>query len=63
MELKNVPAWAHDYEFMVCEKTENCYSFHSAHVNAWEAEQECHRIENGIIVHNVRIQGKRNRRG
>ena len=57
MELKNVPEYAHHYEFMVCREYDGALWFYGAYSDAWKAEQVCHEIENGIIVHNVRIQG------
>lgn len=61
----NIPSWAYDYEFIVCslsyERTQADYW--SVETNGWKAEEECEAIRKQglepIIIHNVRIQGKR----
>lgn len=57
MELKNVPEYAHHYEFMVCRKVDNELWFWGAYSDVWKAEKACKELEDGIIVHNIRISG------
>ena len=54
MEIKNVPAEAWRYEFIVCTKEKDGYYYYSHHKNVSHAMTDCDKI-NGIMVHNVRI--------
>lgn len=56
MEIKNVPAEAWRYEFIVCTKEKDGYYYYSHHENVSHAMTDCDKI-NGIMVHNLRIQG------
>lgn len=69
MEIKGIPSYASDYEFVICYKGEkedpDAYYFYSVSENGFKAEQDCEEIKNKdcgwtpIIIHNVRIQGVR----
>ena len=52
------PEYAKDYEFMVVKKHDNELWFCGAYENGFAADKIAN-IINGIVVHNVRIQGKR----
>lgn len=56
--INNMPEYAKDYEFIVAREVDNEYWFYGAYVNGFKAEQVAVEI-NGVIFHNVRIQGKR----
>lgn len=59
------PSWAADYEFIVMVKNtdEDSYTFWSVETNGFCAEIEAKNAESTgldvIILHNVRIQGRR----
>ena len=65
MEIHYLPSFANDYEFIVCSKKKdsNEYIYDSVFENGWNAEIRCKELrEEGfepIIIHNVRIQGRR----
>lgn len=58
IKINNEPKYANDYEFIVARKVDNEYWFYGAYENGFKAEQVALEI-NGVIFHNVRIQGKK----
>ena len=60
MNINNKPAYADDYEFIVARKDNNEFWFWGAYEDGFIADKAAHEI-NGVIFHNVRIQGKRNK--
>lgn len=56
--IHNKPNYADDYEFIVARKYDNEYWFWGAYENGFIAEKAATEID-GVIFHNVRIQGKR----
>jgi len=58
--INNCPDYAKDYEFIVVRVVDSELWFYGAYENGFEAERVCLRV-GGMICHNVRIQGKRNR--
>jgi len=58
VKINNKPAYADDYEFIVVRKCDGELWFWGAYSDGFEAEQAATEI-NGIICHNVRIQGVR----
>lgn len=65
MEFEQLPSWASDYEFIVCYRdvNEDLFKFYAVAEQGFHAEQLCSEIKSDtvetIIIHNVRIQGKR----
>lgn len=57
MTIKNCPKEAYDYEFIVVDNIGGDFSYYSHTANGFEAEQMAKKIANGLIIHNVRIQG------
>ena len=58
IKINNEPPYAKDYEFIVARKVENEYWFWGAYEDGCMADRAASEI-NGIVFHNVRIQGKR----
>ena len=58
MTIQNKPNYADDYEFIVARECDGEYWFWGAYANGFEAEKAATEI-NGVIFHNVRIQGIR----
>lgn len=58
MKIKNCPNEAWNYEFIVAYNFSDGLVYYAHTTNGFEAEKMAHEIENGIIIHNVRIQGK-----
>ena len=58
MNLINAPEYANDYEFVVARQIDDDLWFWGAYTDGFKAEQVALEI-GGIIVHNLRIQGKR----
>lgn len=58
IKIQNEPAYAKDYEFIVARECDGEYWFWGAYENGFTAEKAALEID-GIIFHNVRIQGKR----
>lgn len=56
--INNKPKYADDYEFIVARKVDDKYWFYGAYSNGFQADQIASAI-NGVIFHNVRIQGKK----
>lgn len=56
--INNMPEYAKDYEFIVARKVDDEFWFWGAYSNGFQAELVAGEI-NGVIFHNVRIQGKR----
>lgn len=68
MEFNGIPSYANDYEFIVCCKdpkseTPDIYEFYSVETDGWMAEKIANQCKQKnlkpIIIHNVRIQGRR----
>ena len=58
LKINNCPSYAYDYEFIVVREVDNEYWFYGAYEDGFKADIVCSKIS-GIVVHNVRIQGKR----
>lgn len=58
IKINNEPNYAKDYEFIVARKVDGEFWFWGAYENGFRAEQAALEI-NGVVFHNVRIQGKR----
>ena len=58
VKINTEPKYANDYEFIVARKVDDEYWFWGAYEDGFRAEQAALEI-NGVIFHNVRIQGKR----
>lgn len=58
MEIKNMPVYANDYEFIVCREVDGALWFFGAYSDGFKADQVATEI-GGIILHDVRIQGRR----
>lgn len=58
MNLMNMPEYANDYEFVVAREVDGDYWFWGAYENGFKADQIAHEI-GGVVIHDVRIQGKR----
>ena len=54
----NCPEYAKDYEFVVVTLIDSDYWFWGAYSNGFKADRIAHEI-GGLVIHNVRIQGKR----
>lgn len=60
MIINNKPDYADDYEFIVARKCDDGeYWFWGAYSDGARAEQAASELNNSVIFHNVRIQGKR----
>ena len=59
LNILNMPEYANDYEFVVVRKIDDYFWFWGAYADGFKAEQVALEIGDGLIVHNVRIQGKR----
>lgn len=67
MEIKGIPSYASEFEFIICYKGEeedpDSYYFYSVEENGWMAEQDCEELKadnfEPIVIHNVRIQGRK----
>lgn len=57
-QVVGAPPEAWDYEFVVVIPVDNYYQYHSHYSNGFEAERVAMNL-NGMIVHNMRIQGRR----
>ena len=58
LNILNAPAYADDYEFVVVRELDGALWFWGAFEDGFKAEQVALEV-GGLIVHNVRIQGKR----
>ena len=58
LNVMNAPADAFDYEFVVVREIDGDYWFWGKYTDGFKAEQVALEV-GGLIVHNVRIQGKR----
>lgn len=58
INIQNAPAYAWDYEFIVVRQVDNDYWFYGAYADGFKADAVACEI-GGIIIHNVRIQGKK----
>ncbi len=58
LEINNKPEYADHYEFMVARQIDGKLWFYGAYRNGFKAYQVAAEID-GIVVHNVRIQGYR----
>lgn len=57
MKIKNCPNEAWNYEFIVAYNFSDGLVYYAYTTNGFEAAKMAHEIENGIVIHNVRIQG------
>ena len=58
LNVLNAPDDAFDYEFVVVRQIDGDYWFWGKYTDGFKAEQAAIEI-GGLIIHNVRIQGKR----
>lgn len=58
LNILNAPDYADDYEFVVVRELDGALWFWGAFADGFKAEQVALEV-GGLIVHNVRIQGKR----
>lgn len=58
IKINNEPDYAKDYEFVVARKVDGELWFWGAYADGFKAEQAALEID-GVIFHNVRIQGVR----
>ena len=58
LTIKNLPEYANDFEFVVVRKVDDDFWFWGAYAEGYKADRIAHEV-GGLIVHNVRIQGKR----
>lgn len=58
LNLINAPDYASDYEFVVARQIDDALWFWGAFADGFKAEQVALEV-GGVIIHNVRIQGKR----
>lgn len=56
MNLMNMPEYANHYEFVVVREVDDDFWFWGAYADGFKAEKIAREID-GLIVHNVRIQG------
>lgn len=56
--IHNKPDYADDYEFVVARERDNEYWFWGAYEDGFRADKAASEID-GVVFHNVRIQGKR----
>ena len=56
--IKNKPAYADEYEFIVARKVGDEFWFWGAYADGWKANQIACELDEGVIFHNVRIQGR-----
>lgn len=57
MNIANCPKEAYNYEFIVVYNMTDELAYYAHTADAFEAEQMAKEITNGLIIHNVRIQG------
>ena len=55
-EIVAAPDYASKYEFIVARECGNRLWFYGAYANGFKADQVAAEI-NGVVIHNVRIQG------
>lgn len=59
MKINNTPDYADKYEFIVARDCgEAGLWFWGAYADGYKAQAAVHEIDNGVIIHNVRISGK-----
>lgn len=56
--IKGLPEYAKDYEFVVVRLVNNDFWFWGAYESGFKADRIAQGI-GGLVIHNVRIQGKR----
>lgn len=56
--INNKPEYANHYEFIVARECDGEFWFWGAYENGYKADQVAMEI-NGVVFHNVKIQGKR----
>ena len=59
MRIKNCPSEAWNYEFIVVNRIENEYEYVTHTTDGFLADSLANDLKNGVVVHNVRIQGKK----
>ena len=57
--INNKPASADNYEFIVARKVDNEFWFFGAYSDGFKAGNVASALEDGVVFHNVHIQGKR----
>ena len=57
-KINNKPDYADDYEFIVATRWKDQWWFYGAYTNGFYADRAASMVD-GVIFHNVRIQGKR----
>jgi len=57
--ILNKPDYADDYEFIVARKIDGQYYYYGAYRWGYEADNTASAFKNGVVFHNVRIQGKK----
>lgn len=57
MEIKNLPEAAKCYEFVVAENRNGNLYFIDMYVDGFQAEERAKSLRDGVVIHNVRIQG------
>ena len=58
MNLMNMPEYANDYEFVIAREVDGDYWFWGAYEDGFKADRIANEI-GGVVIHDVRIQGKR----
>lgn len=58
LNIINMPEYAKDYEFIVARKIDDYFWFWGAFADGFKAENVAREI-GGVIIHDIRIQGKR----
>ncbi len=56
LNLINAPEYASHYEFVVAREIDGDYWFWGAYADGFKADRVAREID-GIVIHNVRIQG------
>lgn len=61
-DIENCPAEAWNYEFIVCEIRDDKLIYNGCCRSAYNADEMARGLNNGVVIHNVRIQGYRDPR-
>ena len=64
LNILGCPAYAWDYEFIVARKNTSGdgYYYLASFMDGFEADKFASLVSSGIVVHNVRIQGKKKKK-
>lgn len=57
MNIKNLPEAAMRYEFIVADCHDDNLYFVDMYTDGFQAEERAKGLRNGVVIHNVRIQG------